>query len=80
MKCNENLDHLYIYRHICLMSHQDTHQINPMAPWDALEAPLDPVKPLFPNLLDLPGPLNSPLNLIGPVRSPGLPNKLSEDP
>ena len=54
------------------MNQQKTHQINPMAPWGALEAPLDPVKPLFPNLLDLPGPLNSPLNLIGPLRSPAL--------
>ena len=62
------------------LNQQKTHQINPMAPWDALKAPLDPVKPLFPNLLDLPGPLNSPLNLIGPLRSPRLPYKLSEDP
>ena len=25
-----------IYRHICLMNHEDTHQTNPMAPWDPL--------------------------------------------
>ena len=33
----KNLDH-YIYRHICLMNHEKTHQTNPMAPWDPLDA------------------------------------------
>ena len=27
-----------IYRHICLMNHEKTHQTNPMAPWDPLDA------------------------------------------
>ena len=31
-----------IYRHICLMNHLKTHQTNPMAPWDPLDAPLNP--------------------------------------
>ena len=32
-----------IYRHICLMNHEKTHQTNPMAPWDPLDDhPEDP--------------------------------------
>ena len=33
-----------IYRHICLMNHEKTHQTNPMAPWDPLDALLNTVK------------------------------------
>ena len=35
-----------IYRHICLMNHEKTHQTNPMAPWDPLDALLTPWDPL----------------------------------
>ena len=35
----------HIYRHICL-NHQETDQTNPMAPWDSLDVPIDPLKPL----------------------------------
>ena len=31
-----------IYRHICLMNHEKTHQTNPMAPWDPLDVLLTP--------------------------------------
>ena len=34
-----------IYRHICLMIHQKTHQTNPMAPGDPLDIPNDPLRP-----------------------------------
>ena len=30
------------------LSQKETHQTNPMAPWDALEAPLEPVEPRRP--------------------------------
>ena len=44
-----------IYRHICLMNHEKTHQTNPMAPWDPLDALSTPLDPLGP-----PGPPNPP--------------------
>ena len=58
----------YIYRHICLMNHQKTHQTNPMAPWNPLDAPLDPL-----------GPLNRSLRLIELLISPQLPYKSSAE-
>ena len=35
-----------IYRHICLMNHEKTHQTNPMAQWDPLDALVTPWDPL----------------------------------
>ena len=35
-----------IYRHMCIMNHEKTHQTNPMAPWDPLDALLTPWNPL----------------------------------
>ena len=60
-----------IYRHICLMNHEWTHKTNPMAPWDSLDAPLDPlashIDPLGP-----PGTLPSyPLTPLDPLAHPG---------
>ena len=67
-----------IYRHICLMSHQDTHQINLMAPWDPPDMPLDPLRPYRPTpwppgtLLAYPltpcDPVGLPLDPLGPWR------------
>ena len=37
-----------IYRHICLMNHEKTHQTNPLAPWDPLDALLTPGTPWQP--------------------------------
>ena len=34
-----------IYRHICLMNHQETPQTNPMAQWDPLDVSLNPLGP-----------------------------------
>ena len=34
-----------IYRHICLMIYEKTHQTNLMAPRDPIDAPLDPLGP-----------------------------------
>ena len=33
------------------MNHQETHQTNPMAPWDSLDVPFDPLGPLSPGQL-----------------------------
>ena len=52
----------YIHRYICLMNHQETHQTNPMAPWDPLDAPSTPWDPLPP--LSPPGTPNWSLGLI----------------
>ena len=41
-----------VYRQICLMNNQETHETNPMAPWDPQDAPLEPLVP--------PGPPNRP--------------------
>ena len=38
----------HIYRLICLMNHLTTHQTSLMAPWDPLNAPLDPLGPRDP--------------------------------
>ena len=34
-----------IYRHICLMNHQETPQTNPLAIWDPLDVSLNPLGP-----------------------------------
>ena len=49
---------VHIYRHTCLMNHQKSHQTNPMAqrepidapltPWDPVGLPLDPLGPCRP--------------------------------
>ena len=54
-----------IYRHICLMNHQETNQTNPMTPWDSLNVLIDPSDPLKAPLDSL-GPLNMPLRGIAP--------------
>ena len=36
----------YIQRYMCLMNHEKTHQTNPKAPWDPLDALLTPWDPL----------------------------------
>ena len=41
----KNLDH-NIYRHTCLMTHQKSHQTNPMAQRDPIDAPLTPWVPV----------------------------------
>ena len=53
------------------MNHEWTHKSNPMAPWDSLDAPLDPlashIDPLGP-----PGTLPSyPLTPLDPLAHPG---------
>ena len=63
-----------IYRHICLMNHEDTHQTNPMAPWDPLDALSTPWDPLAPPIDPL-RPINRSLGLIALLRSPQLPHK-----
>ena len=52
-----------IYRHICLMNYQETHQTNPMAQWDPLVVSLNPLGPLAPPIAPL-GPLKRSLGLI----------------
>ena len=40
----------HIYRHLCLINNQETHQTNPMAPWDPLDVSLNPLgTPASPN-------------------------------
>ena len=51
----DNFSWVHIYRHTCLMDHQKSHQTNPMAqrdpidapltPWDPVGLPLDPLRP-----------------------------------
>ena len=55
-----------IYRHICLMNHQETPQTNPLAIWDPLDVSLNPLGP--------PGtPWPPPIAPLGPLkRSLGL--------
>ena len=60
--CLMNLDH-NIYRHTCLMNHQKTRLTSLMAPWDPLDALLDPLAPPGPPMNPL-GPLNRSLGLI----------------
>ena len=55
-----------MYRLICLMNHQNTHQTNLITPWEPR-----------PHWTWTP---KQSLNLIGPSRSTGLPYKSSEDP
>ena len=38
--CKKNLDHLYTGMYA--LNHEKTHQTNPMAPWDPLDALLTP--------------------------------------
>ena len=45
------------------MNHKKTHQTNPMAPWDPLDAPLDPQGLPAPPIDPL-GPLNRSLGLM----------------
>ena len=45
------------------MNHKKTHQTNPMAPWDPLDAPLDPLGLPAPPTDPL-GPLNMSLGLM----------------
>ena len=52
-----------IYRHICLMNHQETPQTNPMAQWDPPDVSLNPLGPLAPPIAPL-GPLKRSLGLI----------------
>ena len=52
----KNLDH-NIYRHTCLMNHQKSHQTNPMAQRDPIDAPLTPWDPV-----------GLPLDPLGPCR------------
>ena len=53
-----------IYRHICLMNHQETPQTNPMAQWDPLDVSFNPLgPPLAPPIAPL-GPLKRSLGLI----------------
>ena len=37
-----NFSRVHIYRHTCLMNHQKSHQTNPMAQRDPIDAPLTP--------------------------------------
>ena len=52
-----------IYRHICLMNHQETPQTNPLAIWDPLDVSLNPLGPPGPPIAPL-GPLKRSLGLI----------------
>ena len=52
----KNLDH-NIYRHTCLMNNQKSHQTNPMAQRDPIDAPLTPWDPV-----------GLPLDPLGPCR------------
>ena len=42
-RSTKNLEYSHKHTHICLMNHQKTHHTNPMAPWDPLDASLDPL-------------------------------------
>ena len=53
-----------IYRHICLMNHQETPQTNPMAQWDPLDVSLNPLGPPAPPPIAPLGPLKRSLGLI----------------
>ena len=57
------------------MNHQKTHQTNPMAQGNPLDAPLTPGTPIDPLR-----PLNRSLGLNELLRSPQLPFKSSKDP
>ena len=52
-----------IYRHICLMNHQETPQTNPLAIWDPLDVSLNPLGPPAPPITPL-GPQKRSLGLI----------------
>ena len=52
-----------IYRHICLMNHQETPQTNPLAILDPLDVSLNPLGPPGPPITPL-GPLKRSLGLI----------------
>ena len=52
-----------IYRHICLMNHQETPQTNPLAIRDPLDVSLNPLGPPGPPIAPL-GPLKRSLGLI----------------
>ena len=52
-----------IYRHICLMNHQETPQTNPLAIWDPLDVSFNPLGPPGPPIAPL-GPLKRSLGLI----------------
>ena len=52
-----NFSWVHIYRHTCLMNHQKSHQTNPMAQRDPIDAPLTPWDPV-----------GLPLDPLGPCR------------
>ena len=52
-----NFSRVHIYRHTCLMNHQKSHQTNPMAQRDPIDAPLTPWDPV-----------GLPLDPLGPCR------------
>ena len=54
-----------IYRHICLINHQETPQTNLMAQWDPLDVSPSPLGPPAPPLLEAPrGPLKRSVGFI----------------
>ena len=53
-----------IYRHICLMNHQETPQTNPLAIWDPLDVSLNPLGPPGPPPIAPLGPQKRSLGLI----------------
>ena len=58
-----------IYRHICLMNHQETPQTNPLATWDPLDVSLNPLGP--------PGPPHRPPGTPKEISWPHWPLKIT---
>ena len=57
LSVRDNFSRVHIYRHRCLMNHQKSHQTNPMAQRDPIDAPLTPWDPV-----------GLPLDPLGPCR------------